>query len=642
MFDIFRSQTKAAKYMLTGLLSLVALSMVTYLIPTGNGTPTSGAKMVLAEVADQKVTADQLQRAIQAQQQGQPLQPELAPIVINQLLTQYIGQLAVIAEAEKLGFKITDEELAQGIQTTVPGFFPDGKFVGADEYRQRLAQSGITVAGFEDGVRKQLLVEKMNAFALDTAVVTPKEIETEFLRLSEKVKMLLVKLDPADLRAKINPSPAELQDHYNKFRDVYMQATRRSIDFVYVDEVKVGESIPVSEPELRAAYTQRREQFMTQERFHARHILLKTEGKSDADKAKLKQKAEDLLKQARGGADFAELAKKNSDDNSAAEGGELPWYGRGATVAPFETAAFALKPKEISNVVETQFGYHIIQLLEKEDAKLKPFDDVKAELQAAVRKQQVYAKMPQLAEQARAELIKTPAAAEAIAKKLALGFVKADKVADGTPYPVIGLDRQLLSVLPQVAKGGVTEVIQLANNKLVIGVVTDILAPSPKPFSDVQSEVRTAYINDKVRDMAEKRNTDFAAKLRENNNDLEKTAQAFGLKVTTTNEFDRAGTVDGVGPATSYSDLPFTQPIGPAITYRVNGIPHYFKILSRTPAALSELPTKRSEIVTALRARKEQERREMFQEGLVKRMTDSKQIKIYDDVLKQFIASFRG
>ena len=209
---------------------------------------------------------------------------------------------------------------------------------------------------------------------------------------------------------------------------------KRSYAVALIDQTEVAKQFPVTDEDLRRAYNQNRDRYRLPERVHVRHILLKTTDKPKEELPKIKARAEDLLKQIKGGADFAELAKKNSEDpGSAVKGGDLDWIARGQTVKNFEDAAFSLKPKEISNVITTEYGFHIIQVLEKEEPRVKPFEEVKAELATERRKQVVFDKMQQIADQMRQELVKNPLQVDAIAAKYGAKVMRADKVSPSDP-----------------------------------------------------------------------------------------------------------------------------------------------------------------------------------------------------------------
>ena len=175
-------------------------------------------------------------------------------------------------------------------------------------------------------------------------------------------------------------TPQEVQDFFNKNRTQFQDPGAPQLpSSLSPTKRKSARPCTSADADLLRAYQTNLDQFRTPERVKARHILIKTMDKPKEEQDKLAAKAGDLLKQLRGGADFADLAKKNSDDpGSAQKGGDLDWVTRGQTVKEFEDAAFSLKPKEFSNVIKTQYGYHIIQVLEKEPAKVKPFEEVKA------------------------------------------------------------------------------------------------------------------------------------------------------------------------------------------------------------------------------------------------------------------------
>ena len=214
-----------------------------------------------------------------------------------------------------------------------------------------------------------------------------------------------------------------------------------------LDQEKVAATINVTDEQLRAAYSSALDNFRMPERVHARHILLKTEGKSDAEKKALKAKAEDLLKQLKNGADFAELAKKNSEDGTAEQGGDLGWFVRNQMVPEFDSVAFTLKPKELSGVVTSQFGYHIIQVLEKDPAKLKPFEEVKDELAKEVRAQSVTDKMQMLGDQMHADLVKSPKSAADVAKKYGADVITMPSASAGEAIPGLGVNPEIDSSL---------------------------------------------------------------------------------------------------------------------------------------------------------------------------------------------------
>ena len=211
---------------------------------------------------------------------------------------------------------------------------------------------------------------------------------------------------------------------------LFRQPEKRSFDLIVGSDADFGQSAQISDNDLRRRYQDNLDSYRTPERVQVRHILIKTTGVPKEEVPKLKAKAEDLLKQLKSGADFAALATKNSDDpGSAQKGGDLGWIVKGQTVPDFEKAAFSLKPKEISSVITTEYGFHIIQVLDHQAAHVQSFDEVKPQLMAEAQKEIGAENMQKAISAARDEVSRNPSDAEAIAKKHGLKFYKVDQSA---------------------------------------------------------------------------------------------------------------------------------------------------------------------------------------------------------------------
>jgi len=193
---------------------------------------------------------------------------------------------------------------------------------------------------------------------LDGLIDADAEVDDEYRRRNEKVKLDVVPVTAEAFRSQVSASEQDLQAAFDKDKEKYRIGEKRAIRYALVSVDGVRQRVTVPEAELEAFYTQNKAQYTTPGQVRASHILLQTEGKDDAA---VKARAEGLLARARGGEDFAALAKANSEDQGSAQnGGDLDYFGRGRMVPEFEQAAFALKPGEISELVKSQFGYHII------------------------------------------------------------------------------------------------------------------------------------------------------------------------------------------------------------------------------------------------------------------------------------------
>jgi peptidyl-prolyl cis-trans isomerase D len=340
MFDLFRSRDRLVRFMLSGLLLVVALSMVTYLIPS-YGSGDRGPDTVIAQIGKETVTQRDAQVAIQNILRGHSIPPNLVSLYVPQIVDQLITERILVYEAGRLGFKVSDDDTFNAIHLALPQLFPEGKFVGRDSYAAFLAQQNMTIEEYEGNMAREVLITRLKEVAIEGTVVTPAEIEQEFRRRNEKVNVAYVKLSPEKLKSEVQITPAEMKEYYARNPAAFPTPEKKSLAILIVDQAKLEQSIHPSEAELRRVYLNDQDKFRTPERVQARHILLKTTEKSPAEVDKVKTKAEDLLKQIKGGADFAELARKNSDDpGSAVKGGDLGWLVRGQTVKPFEDARF--------------------------------------------------------------------------------------------------------------------------------------------------------------------------------------------------------------------------------------------------------------------------------------------------------------
>jgi peptidyl-prolyl cis-trans isomerase D len=640
MFDLFRSRAKATRYLLGGLLIMVAVMMVVTLIP-GINAPSRTDSQVLAEIGGDALTWPEVQRTVQAQLQNKAFPAQMASVFIPQIADRMIAEYAMAYEAERLGFIVTDADVATAIHAMMPQLFDGETFAGREAYAAVLAQQNTTIQQFESMLRKQLLIEKVQGLTMEGIVVSDREVEAEFHRSADSVKIEYILVDPAKMLAEVVIKPEELQAYYNANRNSYQIPEKRSAQILIVDEAAVAQTITIPEAELRRAYDQNKDTYRLPERVHVRHILLKTTGKSTEEIAKIKIRAEDLLKQIRQGADFAELAKKNSEDaGSAVKGGDLDWVVRGQTVKAFEEAAFSLKPKETSNVITTEYGFHIVQVLEKQEARVRPFEEVKAQLAEEHKKQQVFDTMQNLSDQARAALVKDPKAAEKIAGDLKLQFVRVDKVGPDEPLPGIGTSRELEDAISPLRKNEVTPVVQIAPTRLAVAVVTEVFPARQAELAEVEAKIKSVLGTQKMGQLTEQRAKEAKSRAVAMNGDLKKAAQAMGLEWKATPAFTIDGAAEGLGPAENMSEA-FTHPVGYIFgPVTVNDRKFICKVAEKLIADPGQLAARRQELTDQIKTAKARERMDLFQQNLRDRLVKEGKIKIYQDAINRLVASY--
>ena len=380
MFDLFRSRDKAVRIMLGGLLVIVAISMLTYLVPSYDAG-TVGSGTVVATVGSDDITATDVQRLVQNTMRGKQLPPDMLPIYLPQLVDEMITNRAMAYEATRLGFQASDSDVSTTIQQMIPSLFPDGRFVGKDAYAAMLAQQQLTIPDFEADLR-EILITRLKRVAMEGTIVTPLEIERAYKQKNEKIKIQYVKLTSDQFKKDVTPTDADLLTYFKANQPSYQTPEEKNLVILVADQAKLEQSLTPTDADLLKIYNQNQAQYHVPETANVRHILFMTQGKPPAEEAKLKAQAEDVMKQIKDGKlKFEDAVTKYSEDpGSKAKGGEYTGVQHGQ-MAEFDTATFSQKPGDLG-LVKTSYGYHIIQVESRQPAHLQTFDEVKAQLAA--------------------------------------------------------------------------------------------------------------------------------------------------------------------------------------------------------------------------------------------------------------------
>jgi peptidyl-prolyl cis-trans isomerase D len=358
--------------------------MLLYLVPQTPGTGEAATDTV-AKVGDQTVTLGEIrQQLAQIEQRNQVPKP-LESLYARQILNQLVFEKELEYEAKRLGITVSDQERADRIKQYVPTAYTGGTFVGLDRYTTEVqARFQLSVSVFEELIRQGLLEEKFRRRVTDGISVGPAELQDEFRYKNEKIKLDYVLIKPEDLAAKLNPSDAEIKVEYEKNKAHYQVPEKRVVRYGLLDTTQMRRAVQISDDQLKVQYQANIQQYQVPNRVHVEHILFMTVGKTDAEVDEIKKTAEDVLAQSKKkGANFEDLAKKYSQDPGTKEkGGDLGWLTQGQTVPEFEKTAFSLEKGQVSYLVRTQYGFHIIKVLDKETAHTRPFDEVKDSIRA--------------------------------------------------------------------------------------------------------------------------------------------------------------------------------------------------------------------------------------------------------------------
>lgn len=642
MFDLFRSRDKAVRILLGVLLGLVAVSMVGYLIPQ-TGAADAGGTDMLARIGDQKVTTLDAQQALSAAMQGRQVPPELMAFYAPTLVEQLIDERAMAYESQRLGIQVSDDEVNAAVRTQLPpGLIKKDGSIDQDTLGQLLAQRNHTVGEFIDDTRRRIAVQKLRQLATGSIIVAKGDVEAEYKHRNEKVKVDYVLIKPAMLEKQVEASPAELQDYYNKNKNIFQTPEERNAVLVVLDSAKLEQSVNPTEADLRSVYNSSLDRFRTPERVKVRHILLKTHAEKHDD-AQVEARAQDLLKQIRAGGDFAELAKKNSEDTaSAVRGGELDWISRGQTVKPFEDSAFSLKPGETSNLVKTIYGFHILQVEQKESAGVKQFAEVKDTLAAEYKKRKANEMMQSLADKIAADLKKDPAHPEKAAIDNSAQLVRVQNLKGGDPFPEIGVNAELHTALNGLKPNEVAPPVTVTGNKVVIAQLTGVVPAHPSPFETVKSQVEASVRQRKLNDLLGKKANELAAKAKAEGNDLAKAAKEMDFEVKTSNDVDRQGAIEGLGSARSI-DQSFTSPVGALVGPIPAGDGRAVcKVVAHTPADMAQFASQETPIRNELKDKIARDRMALFEAGVRKHLEDDGKLKINKENLNRLLQSLRS
>ncbi len=642
MFDLFRSREKSVRILLGALLVLVAASMLVYLIPGGPGGPSVSGQNVVAAVGGDKITTNDVQRAVQRITQGQTNLPKgVIAMYIPSIVNQLIEGKAMAYKAREMGLRISDQELGNAIEAE---FAPQlgGKF-DIKVYQMILSQQGLTATDYENMRREGLLAARLEGIELQSLIVSDADARAEYQRKNLKVGLQYIGFESKDFTSKVNKDPAAVKAYFDKNRAQFRIPEKRNIELVTGTTADFVQSAQVSDAQLQQQYQENIDSYRTPERVKVRHILIKTEGKPKEDAPKLKAKAEDILKQLQHGANFADLAKKDSEDPGSAEkGGELGWIVRGQTVPSFEKAAFSLKPGQLSGVIETEYGFHIIQVEDKQTAHTQTFDEVKPQLLLEAKKQAAADNMTKAVDAAHAAITQAPSQAEAIAKKYNLKFFKLDNVTSGSPLPEVNTQQEVSSAIFAAQKGTVTDVVNMdTQGKAAFAVVTRIAPSHNAEFAEVQNEVLQKYTAAESERLAEEAAKAAAAKARKGES-LEAIAKPYGLTIKTAAPFTIDGAAEGIGAATLLSDAFKANPgdvVGPVAAQSGQFV---CKVSQKIPADMSQFAKNKDSVVQELTQQRQSLQGPLFRDSVVTELRRRGKIKMNEANLDRLIGSYKS
>lgn len=659
MIRFLQHSGKTTKTILGGILVVICGAMVITLVPGGIlgdafgfGSPEKG---VLARVGGQDVTlleVDQTARRFARQQFGGRAVPSaIMPMFMQGAAQQLITQKALIAEAEHMGLKVTDGELQDYLQhgQFSSYLFPQGKFIGEPQYQMFVQQVGMaSIAQFEQAVKQDLLLSKLRAAVEGPVNVSKQEVEDEYKRQNIKVKFDYAVLSLDDVSKQIKPSEADLKAFYDQHKAQYTNSIpeKRQVKYAVIDTAKVASQVPISQVDLQSYYRDHQDQYRVPEQVKVRHILIKTplpgpDGKVDDNGLKAaKQKADEVLAKLKGGTDFADLAKKYSDDPASAEkGGELGWINRGQTVPEFEKTAFSLKKGETSGLVQSSYGFHIIQLEDKHDAHVRPLDEVKSEIEPMVRQQKAATVADDLANtllsQAKTQGLEKAAQAKGEEVLTSNLITRTDTL------PGIGAAPQVMDAIFTAPVKGAPEIASTAQGQVIFQVL-DMQPPATPTFDEIRARVESDFKADRAQQLLGQKTQELADKAR-SGHDLKKAAQQVGASFKTSELVGPTSQVPELGRMADGASVAFTMKKGdisnPINTGRGGAV---LMLTERQEPGADELAKGSEQTRETLLQSKRDQAFQVFAAGLRQRMEKDGKIRINKDEMNRIANNKSG
>ncbi|MGB7479316.1 MAG: SurA N-terminal domain-containing protein [Burkholderiaceae bacterium] len=510
----------------------------------------SGGDNVVAKVAGQPITQQDWDAALREQMErfrqmfGERFNPAMfdTPQVKQEVLDNLIAQRALAAEATRAQLSVSDQALQQAI-LDIPGLVgADGTFDGA-RYKELLAMQGLTPVMYEARLRHDLALQQLNS-SIQATAFAPKALAARLSDLSDQERVaqqLLVKA--SDFAAQVKVTDDMLKAYYDQHGQQFVVPEHAKIEYVVLDANALAAQTPVSDDDIKSYYEQNKQRYTTEEQRRASHILITVSKDASAkDKEAAKAKAEALLAEVRKDpAAFAKVAKENSQDpGSAEQGGDLGYFGRQAMVKPFEDAVFQLKEGEISGLVPTEFGYHIIKLTGIKPGSVKPLAEVKDEIAAEIKKQLAAKKFSEMADLFGNTVYEQADSLQPVADKLKLAIQSANDVTR-TPNPALAPnlpynDPKFLKALftdDVIRAKHNTEVVEVAPNTLIAGRIVEHKPAAKRPFEEVQAQIRKQVVQDEAARLARESGKSRLAALKAKDD-----ASGFGAEKTVSRSKD--------------------------------------------------------------------------------------------------------
>ncbi|HEY4589192.1 MAG TPA: peptidylprolyl isomerase, partial [Thermoanaerobaculia bacterium] len=553
MLKVFRDNLKNLAWILWVVIAVTVLAIAA---DFGASVRARSNADTVAKVGSETVSRAEFKRAYQRlsemyrQVYGGQLPQGMEKQLYQQTLSQTVVQKTLLLEARRHGLSVTDAELRDRI-LSIPGFKDDqGRFIGEAAYAQ-LIQGNLqtTPADFEKELRNEMLIKKLNDALAANLYVSEEDVQRAYRDQVERAKIRYIQVPRARFTSQASATPDEVSAYYQAHKQEFSLPEQRDVAYLLVNGYQLADQVKVSDQDLRSYYDAHKAELTQEEQVKARHILVMVN--DQRNDAQAQARVAEAKKKLEGGADFAAVAREYSDDTaSKANGGDLGWFGRNKMVKEFEDAAFNAQPHKLVGPVKSSFGYHLIEVLDKQPGGTQPFEQVKEMIRARLTAERARDLASAKAKDLASRLAKNkPKSADEL-KTLAqqnpgVTFAETGKFGSQDPIQGIGRNPSFSAAAFALKQGEVSEAVQLPQGWAIL-YLKDIQAPRAPELKDVEGKVKAAVESEKLQQIATQKLTAARAELAAGKT-LDQVAAELGVPVKETAEFGGDGTIPGIG-----------------------------------------------------------------------------------------------
>lgn len=537
MLDVLRKRKRS--WIITFLLGLIIVVFIAFYGGNKLGDERSqDVAEVNGELITQREFAIHYQRALERYRDmlKGSLTPELEKSLNlrGTLLEELIQKKLVLQEARSLGLATTDEDLVIAI-SQVPDFQVNGRF-NKDRYLQLLRANRISPAQFEEEQREQLTIQRLYSVILDGVQVTEREVRDRYQVEQERINLNFIRLPLTNHLAEAKATEEEIQKFYERSKETLKEPLKVQVEYVSYPFERVSSAVQISDKEIEEYYQANREaKFRHPKEAKARYLLVRP-GADAKQKAEARTRANRILTEARGGKDFAQLAKKESDDSTSAKGGEIGWVTQAQLPAPLDKAVFSLAKGEISDVIETPTGFHIVKVEDIREEKTETLKDARAEIMRTLKAEKTKREAAKIADLTREKALAGSNFAK-IAQESGASVAVTRPFSSGEVLPEIGQAPDFYKTALSLKSNDVSPVIEGTNAYYLLRI-KQRTEPTVPPLDTVRPKIERTLKESKAHEAMLQKARSLLDQLKKER-DIAKVAQQNNLKLEETGWFLR-------------------------------------------------------------------------------------------------------